>query len=201
MTEEEISHIFEPFYTTKSRGKGTGLGLSVVDGIIRQSGGQIEVDSTVGRGTTFSILFRETEEPPASQVSLAGRASAHGGTETLLLVEDERAVREISEMSLKALGYTVLAAADDEEAEAIVKSHPGRIDLLVTDVVLPRMNGRQLADGLRNRHPALKVLFVSGYTPDIVLRRGVLEGDVDFLEKPFTPALLASKIRAVLDRI
>jgi PAS domain S-box-containing protein len=200
MTRDERSHIFEPFYTTKSQGKGTGLGLSVVHGIIKQSGGQIEVDSGVGAGTTFKILLPETDEAGPSEIRETDHATIQGGTETLLIVEDEDAVREISTVCLESLGYKVLAAASDREAVRIAENHRGQIDMLVSDVVLPGMNGRQLANTLRDRMQNLKVLFISGYTADIVLRRGVLEGEVDFLEKPFTPSLLASRIRVVLDR-
>jgi CheY-like chemotaxis protein len=201
MTEAEQSHMFEPFYTTKSQGKGTGLGLAVVHGVVKQGGGQIEVQSAVNRGTRFKIFFPVAGQPGSPEMNAATPKNIQGGTETLLLVEDEQVVREIAEQALESAGYTVLAAANDEEAIAIAQGHSGKIDLLVTDVVLPQMNGRQLADALRNRHPHLKVLFISGYAPDLVLRRGVLEGEVDFLEKPFTPMLLGSKIRAVLDGI
>ncbi len=195
------ARIFEPFYTTKAPGKGTGLGLSVVHGIIQQSGGRIEVDSAPGQGSAFNVYFPAiAEQVPAVATSLSNRREGLTGTETLLLVEDEDAVRTTSMMALQTWGYNVLAAASGEEASQILAQHADQVELLLTDVVMPGMSGRELADALRQEHPGLKVLFMSGYTSDAVLRHGILHGAANFLEKSFSPATLAEKVRYVLDR-
>jgi PAS domain S-box-containing protein len=201
MAPEIQSRIFEPFYTTKAPGKGTGLGLSVVHGIVQQSGGRIEVDSAPGRGSVFNVFFPAiAEDVPAAAASRSSRREELNGTETLLLVEDEDAVRTTSMMVLQTWGYNVLAAASGEEASQLLAEHAERVELLLTDVVMPGMSGRDLADALRQENPDLKVLFMSGYTSDAVLRHGILHGAANFLEKPFSPATLAKKVRDVLDR-
>jgi PAS domain S-box-containing protein len=192
--------IFEPFFTTKEVGKGTGLGLATVYGIVKQSGGHIEVESEVGAGSTFKIyLPRMGEALPLSE-PVAKRAEPAGGTETVLLVEDEPGVRQLGRDGLRARGYTVLEAGTGEEALALAERHAGRIDLLLTDVVMPRLSGARLAERLAPQRPEMKVLFVSGYTDTALLRHGVQHGEVDCLLKPFTPEDLARKVREVLDR-
>jgi two-component system cell cycle sensor histidine kinase/response regulator CckA len=200
MSAETKSRLFEPFYTTKGLGKGTGLGLSVVDGIVKQSGGRIEVHSELGVGTTFKIYLPATAPPTAvDAVGSNARASALG-TETVLLVEDETAVREMTRAALQRRGYTVLPAASGAEALEIARENPGRIDVVLTDVVMPGMSGPQLVERLRAEQIVLPALFMSGYTSDAVLRHGIETGETDFLQKPFSPAALAAKLRQVLDR-
>jgi CheY-like chemotaxis protein len=198
MTPEVVARVFEPFYTSKGIGQGTGLGLAVVHGIVEQSGGHIVVDSTPGAGTSFSIYL------PASDHALPapGARSASGtgfGHETILLVEDEGSLRDLAARALRARGFSVLLAADGTEALRLLDGHRGPVDLLATDVVMPNMDGRELADRLRARIPGLKVLFLSGYMDDALLRRGVFHADETLLQKPFTPALLAQRVREVLD--
>jgi PAS domain S-box-containing protein len=199
MSPEVKSHIFEPFFTTKGVGKGSGLGLAVVEGVVKQSGGSIEVYSEPGIGTTFKIYFPVAE----------GRADASGmtgvpidlhGSETILLVEDNDAVRRLAFLSLQSYGYRILQASDGPQAANIAEQHQGRIDLLATDLVMPRMSGRELAQALLPRFPHMKVLYLSGYTDDAVVRHGILESDVNFLQKPFTPSSLANKVRQALDQ-
>ena len=197
MTEEVRAKIFEPFFTTKGVGEGTGLGLAVVHGVIAQSGGSVEVESAVGRGTTFRIRLPRVEEEEAGEPHGAGAARA--GTETVLLVEDEDAVRELTRHVLRNNGYAVLEAAEAVTAARVAADHGGRIDLLVTDVVMPGGGGPDLAGRLAAARPGLKVLYLSGYTDDAVLRHGVAADRVHFLQKPFTPAGLARKVRDVLD--
>jgi PAS domain S-box-containing protein len=196
MTEEVKAHIFEPFFTTKEQGKGTGLGLAVVHGAIKQNGGHISVSSAPGAGTTFTILFPAAAEvaPPASGVRRLAR-----GTETILLVEDEESVRTITRIGLEHEGYTVLAAGSGSEALGKAERHGRAIELLITDVVMPHMGGRQLAETLLARQPSLRVLYVSGYTDDVVLIHGLAQSPGAFLQKPFTPLELARKVREILD--
>ncbi len=197
MSPEVVARIFEPFFTTKSVGKGTGLGLAMVFGIVRQSGGAIEVESEVGTGSTFRIFLPAVSEGITADPD-PGRATVRG-TETLLLVEDDHGVRELAVAGLRAQGYTVLSALDGRAALDISEEQLGTIALLVTDVVMPQMSGAELARQLRLRMPDVRVLFVSGYTDDAVLRQGVLLSDVAFLQKPYGPAELAAKVRHVLD--
>jgi CheY-like chemotaxis protein len=201
MSPEVQARLFEPFFTTKPVGKGTGLGLAVVHGIVRQSGGHLEVRSLPGRGTTFKIYLPAAEALLPTRMPLSSPAQPpRGHGETILLVEDEDPVRAVSVLLLESLGYRVLEAATAEEALGVVEeAHRGKIDLLLTDLVMPGMNGRTLAEALRRREPGLKVLFQSGYTGETVVRHGVLEGERAFLQKPFTLASLAKKLREVLD--
>lgn len=198
MTEEVKRRVFEPFFTTKGARKGTGLGLAVVHGIVKQSNGTIEVDSEPGVGTSFKIYLPRVEQAAPTGKSWPGLGPAPRGTETLLLVEDEDAVRALTSFTLRQCGYTVLEASHGEDAIRIATNHQATIHLLVTDVVMPGMGGRVLAERLLGLHPEMKVLYLSGYTDDAVVRHGILHEEVDFLQKPFSPNALAHKVRAVL---
>jgi len=200
MTPEVKARIFEPFFTTKEVGKGTGLGLSVVHGIVRQSGGHIEVDSEPGVGTIFRIYFPITDGPKSEQAGLADWRTIRGGSETILLVEDEPGVRQIALLALRTHGYRVIVAGDADEAEQAVDKHGKAIDLLLTDVVMPGMGGRELAERLARRTSGLRTLYMSGYTSDQVLRHGLVQEQVDFIQKPFSPLELLRKVREVLDK-
>jgi two-component system cell cycle sensor histidine kinase/response regulator CckA len=201
MTPEVQARIFEPFFTTKGPGKGTGLGLATVYGIVKQSGGSIEVFSQPDAGTTFEIYLPRVEQMPPAEKSKSGVRRIPSGSETLLLVEDEDAVRSLSKIILRQSGYTVLEASNADEALALARRHTATIHLLVTDVVMPELGGRELAEQLSAFHPEMRVLYVSGYTDDAVVRHGVSEAEVNFLQKPFTPLALTSKVREVLDSL
>jgi CheY-like chemotaxis protein len=214
MDEETRSHLFEPFFTTKEQGKGTGLGLSTVYGIVKQSGGHISVESAVGLGTTFRIYLPRVApaaavaapEPrrapePAARRSASGESLAPGHGETILLVEDAQRVRAVVREILEMTGYTVLEARHGAEAVEVANRHAGPIHLLVTDVVMPQMSGRELAQRLATLRPDLKVLYMSGYTDDAIVRHGVLASGIAFLSKPFTPDALAVKVRELLDGV
>jgi PAS domain S-box-containing protein len=201
MDEETRSCIFEPFFTTKEVGKGTGLGLSMVYGIVQQSGGHIEVESAPGRGTTFKIYFPRVEEAAPAEAGTAARevpAVHPDGKETILLVEDEAEVRTLAGRVLRQAGYAVVEAAGAAEALAVAGSGGARIDLLLTDVVMPGMKGMELARSLRKRRP-LRVLYMSGYTDSDAIRQAVLEPGTAFLQKPFTPDALVRKVGEALD--
>ncbi len=191
--------IFEPFFTTKQPGKGTGLGLATVHGIVKQSGGTIYVYSEPDRGTTFKIYLPASKSAVDLQAAAAPEA-AQRGYETILLVEDEEALRQLVCMTLQEIGYTVLEAYDGSQALVLAEQYPSPIALLLTDVVLPHKSGRELAEQLVARRPETKVLFMSGYMDDAVMRHGVLAADVNFLSKPFSRSALASKVREVLDK-
>ncbi|HYK88874.1 MAG TPA: PAS domain S-box protein [Acidobacteriota bacterium] len=195
MDEETKRHLFEPFYTTKGEGKGTGLGLASVYGIIKQSGGYIAVDTGLGHGTTFSIYLPQVSEPVT--VSQPSEPLAPSGSETILVVEDAEDVRRLIGKSLTAFGYRVLLADNATNALRIAEDHEGRINLLVTDVIMPGMGGRELADRLQRAHPKMKVLLVSGYS-DASGVGSVLSADIPFLHKPFTGENLSRKIREIL---
>jgi two-component system cell cycle sensor histidine kinase/response regulator CckA len=198
MTADVKARIFEPFFTTKGVGKGTGLGLAVVLGIVKQSGGHVEVYSEPEVGTTFKIYFPAVEEQVSAPKGIDGGSGVRG-TETVLLVEDEDGVRGLAVLVLQTYGYKVLAAGNGGEALRAVEKHRGGIDLLVTDVVMPGMGGPDLAEALHSRLPQLKVLFTSGYTDDAVVRHGLLHEKVAFLQKPYSPLALVRKVRQVLD--
>jgi two-component system, cell cycle sensor histidine kinase and response regulator CckA len=193
------SRIFEPFFTTKPAGKGTGLGLAMVYGFLKQSDGHVEVYSEVGHGTTFKIYL-----PRAGEAALTARQAVEPlqlprGTETVLLVEDEDAVRNLAKLVLSSGGYGVLEARDGEEALRIAAAHAGTIHLLVTDLVMPRLAGRQLAEMLSRGRPALKILLMSGYADQVALPHGGAGANVAFLQKPFSPSVFARRVREVLD--
>jgi signal transduction histidine kinase len=201
MSEEVKARMFEAFFTTKPKGKGTGLGLVTCQTIVRQSGGHIDVSSEVGQGTTFKIYFPRIDEPAHMATKpLAQIGPVRRGTETLLLVEDEPAVRHLAEGVLKGHGYTVLTAPNGQDALRVAREHRGPpIALVVTDVIMPRMGGKVMAEWLKTTYPDLKVLFTSGYTEDAIAHHGVLDEGVEFLPKPYSPASLARKVRELLD--
>ena len=197
MSAETKAHMFEPFFTTKGKGKGTGLGLATVYGIVKQSGGYVWVYSELGRGTTFKIYLPRVEGAVEAKAPEDRKARVRG-TETVLLVEDEEAVRVLSRRILESNGYTVLEAVGPEQALQAARDHPGPIHLLLTDVVMPEIGGPDLASLLGKIRPGIKVLYMSGYTDDAIVRQGLVAEGVSFLQKPFTPAKLARKVREVL---
>jgi len=199
MTKEVQQRLFEPFYTTKGAGKGTGLGLATVHGIVKQLGGDVYVYSEVGHGTTFKVYFPHLTTTPEPVVAAQEPREAPRGSETILLAEDDDALRSLGARVLGAFGYRVLVARTGAEALRIVANHEGPIDLVATDVVMPEMSGSQLVAEVLKARPGIRVLFMSGYTDDEVMRRGVIDGQTAFLQKPFTPDVLAHKVRAVLD--
>jgi CheY-like chemotaxis protein len=199
MDEATRQQIFEPFFTTKELGKGTGLGLSMVYAIVESSLGAIAVESARGAGTTFTIWLPRHDAPAESFVSGTYLRQAPGGTETVLLAEDEAGVRHLAARVLDAHGYRVLQATNGRLAMQVAAAHPEAIDLLITDVVMPEMGGKELAAALAAARASMRVLFVSGYTDGEISRRGELDPDTAFLQKPFTAPMLLSKVREVLD--
>jgi PAS domain S-box-containing protein len=199
MDEATRSRMFEPFFTTKPKERGTGLGLATVYGIVKQSGGYIWVYSEPGHGATFKIYLPLVDQAVPAAQTLAADQDSLRGSETVLLCEDEEDVRSLTHRILDAHGYDVLVAAGGEEALELADAWPGAIDLLLTDVVMPRMSGRELAQRLAIKHPGMKVLYLSGYPDESIVRHGVLESGVAFLQKPFTADVLARRVRHVLD--
>jgi PAS domain S-box-containing protein len=199
MDEATMARIFEPFFTTKGD-RGTGLGLATVHGIVKQNGGHVSAYSEVGVGTSFKIYLPHTAQRPFVRAPQPALEALPRGSETVLIVEDEDGVRALSHSVLEDCGYRVLDARDGVDALRVAGEHLGHIDLLVTDVVMPRMGGREVAERLATTRPATKVLFLSGYTDDAVVRHGIFQAQVSFLQKPFRPALLVMKIREVLDK-
>jgi two-component system cell cycle sensor histidine kinase/response regulator CckA len=198
MDEATRARVFEPFFTTKGQGKGTGLGLSSVYGIVSQSRGHIEVQSEPGRGTTFAVYLPAVDGHVRAEAALPFVSDAGGGTETLLLVEDEPGIRGLGRYLLEKCGYTVLIAADGAEAIEIATNYPEAVHLLVTDVMMPGISGFQLATRLAIIRPDMKVLYVSGHSEEAVARQGAFGPGTPFLQKPFSPAALAAKVRDVL---
>jgi two-component system, cell cycle sensor histidine kinase and response regulator CckA len=199
MDKETLSHLFEPFFTTKVMGKGTGLGLATVHGIVAQNHGFINVYSEPNLGTTFRIYLPRHVGQAVEARPEGGKQPVQRGQETILLVEDESAVAKLTAKLLRRLGYTVLAASTPGEATALAREHAGEIDLLMTDVVMPEMNGRVLAKNLLSIYPQIKRLFMSGYSADVIAHQGVLDEGTQFIQKPFSSQDLASKVREALD--
>jgi two-component system cell cycle sensor histidine kinase/response regulator CckA len=199
MTPEVREKIFEPFFTTKEKGKGTGLGLSTVYGIVKQCGGNIWVYSEPGLGTTFKIYLPQVNEPLGEQREEVVK-EVSGGHETILIVEDEDVVRKLAARILKRQGFKVLEAPDGGKALMLYEAYEEPIHLLLTDVVMPGMSGRKLADRLKAIHPEIKVLYMSGYTDNAIFHHGILEPGTNFIQKPFTVETLPRKVREVLDK-
>jgi CheY-like chemotaxis protein len=190
-----LARIFEPFFTTKGPGQGTGLGLSMVYGVVKQSGGYIWVYSEVGRGTSFKIYLPQVRAAAETPILKRAKQGRMRGSETILLVEDDPAVRELVETMLAAQGYSVLISQEPQDVEAICEQHPGRIHLLLTDLILPGVSGREIAKRVVSLRPDVKVVFMSGYTDDALIHSHGLDETSAFLQKPFSSANLAAKTR------
>ena len=198
MDEGTLKRIFEPFFTTKAAGKGTGLGLSTVYGIVKQNNGFINAYSEPGMGSSFRIYFPRVRAEAEEPVEAAPK-TLPSGTETVLLVEDEEQILSLATRILEIQGYRVLPAGSPAEACLLAERHEGEIQLLLTDVIMPGMNGRELQRRIERSKPGIRTLFMSGYTEDAVVHRGILDKGVFFVPKPFTVRLLAEKVRSVLD--
>jgi CheY-like chemotaxis protein len=201
MDSYTLEHVFEPFFTTKPQGRGTGLGLSTVYGIVSQAGGHVTTYSEQNRGTSFRVYLPAVRESVSSTMSARPESAPPGGSETLLVCEDDDAVRDLTARTLIAAGYNVLVAGDATQALQLAAEKDRSLDLLVTDVIMPDMNGQQLSKAMADVRPGIRTLFVSGYTSDVIAHHGVLEKTVDFLEKPYSRRQLLCKIREILDRV
>jgi CheY-like chemotaxis protein len=199
MDAETKVRIFEPFFTTKEMGKGTGLGLAIVYGVVKQSNGYIWVYSEPGQGATFRIFLPRVEETPETIGPRSSQVTLPNGTETILLVEDEQSLRTIARLFLESKGYTILEAASGPAAIEMARQHTGQIHLLLTDVIMPGMSGRELAEAVAASRAGIKLLYMSGYTDELVTQQGILSPGLHLLEKPFTRESLLSRVRAVLD--
>ena len=199
MSAKIMEHIFEPFYTTKDRGKGTGLGLATVYGIVRQHGGHIVVYSEPGIGTTFKIYLPRVDGTPENLASTTIVSKGKRGNETIVIAEDDNGVRELTCNVLTQHGYQVVTAGNIEELFQTIQDHNGSVDLLLTDVIMPGMNGQELYEKLKSLYPELRVIFMSGYTNDVIAHHGILEEGMHFIQKPFSINLLTDKVRSVLD--
>jgi two-component system, cell cycle sensor histidine kinase and response regulator CckA len=198
INKEVKEHLFEPFYTTKGIGRGTGLGLAMVYGIIKQNNGFIDVESEVGKGTTFRIyLPRSTDETGQSREERENQ-KPKARTETILLVEDDEAILDIAKSILERLGYHVLPMKSPKQAVGLVESNGKQIDLLITDVVMPEMNGKELANKITALKPGIKCLYMSGYTADVIAHRGILDEGLDFIQKPFKIRDFSNTVRKIL---
>ncbi len=200
MDAATLARLFEPFFTTKEPGTGTGLGLATVYGIVKQSGGHVAVYSEAGHGATFTVYLPRVETALEAGASVPAAMPAARGPETVLLVEDEPDVQELAEDVLKTWGYTVLKAGDPAEALGLAGRHDGPIHLLMTDLIMPGMDGRELADRLLVDRPAMKLLFMSGYTDAAIIHHEGLDAGASFLQKPFTPDALVRRVREVLNQ-
>ena len=200
MDKKTQEHIFVPFYTTKERGKGTGLGLSTVYGIVKQNNGFIWVYSVPGKGTTFKIYLPKVKEDVELEEKERTSVDDLNGSESVFIVEDDDRLRNLTRTILERYGYSVLEAENGEDALKFSEEYEGRIDLMLTDVVMPKMSGKELAERLQSLRPEIKVIYMSGYTGNAIVHHGILPPWLNFLEKPFTPECLARKIREVLDR-
>jgi CheY-like chemotaxis protein len=200
MDHEVQARIFEPFFTTKAIGQGTGLGLSTVYGIVKQSGGYVWVYSEPGQGSVFKIYLPAAQADQSQPPSPLDPDPPKGGSETILIIEDEEVVRNLACRGLRDHGYSVIQARNGVEALRYVKRNPGTVDLVISDVVMPEMGGRELGQQLAQIEPNLTVLYMSGYTGEDVVQRGLLDPGAPFQQKPFTPVALATKVRAMLDQ-
>jgi two-component system cell cycle sensor histidine kinase/response regulator CckA len=198
MSQAVQKSVFEPFFTTKPAGKGTGLGLSTVYGIVKQLGGDLWLRSELGVGATFHVYLPSLQEETQTSTPTPPRAALAAGSGTILLAEDDHALRTLSERVLLSAGYTVLPARSGAHALEIAGDHPGRIDVVISDVVMPDVSGPEFVERLLRARPEVRVLFVSGYTDDEVMKRGVLRGETAFLQKPFAPDQLLQKVREVV---
>ncbi|MEI6245321.1 MAG: response regulator, partial [Acidobacteriota bacterium] len=199
MSPDVLAHIFEPFFTTKGAGKGTGLGLAVVLGLVEQNGGHIHVDTVPQRGTEFTVALPVVDAVLSVVAEVRGNAP-RGGGEMILVVEDEEPVRRLAVIALASAGYRVLEASDGRMAIEVFDQHRGQIDLVITDVVMPHLGGRELVTALQAKQPGLRVIYTSGYADDAVLRHGISRAEVDCLAKPYTPGVLLQKARDVIDQ-